>query len=93
MIILHRQPLSQRPFTTATAATVRIKRAAVKAARKEEIGREVESEPFSKWRVKQLEKMKNQAAFPTQVAWYVGTALVLKASPYVSHINLINGLA
>jgi hypothetical protein len=62
----------------------------VRAARKDEIGREVESEPFSKWRAKQLEKMKNQAAFPTQVVWYVGTALVPKASRLSVHIDLTN---
>jgi hypothetical protein len=49
----------------------------LRAARKDKIGRVVFSELFSKWRAKQLEKMKTQAAFPTQVVWYVETALEL----------------
>jgi hypothetical protein len=96
IILLQRQPLNQRPATTATtatAATVRFNKALVKAALKNKIDREVASEPFSKWRAKQLEKMKSKAAFPTQVVWYVRTAFVPKISPYVSHIDLINGSA
>jgi hypothetical protein len=72
IIILQRQPPRQRPST----ARVRFNNAIVKAARKDKIGREVESEPFSKWRTKQLEKMKNQAAFPTQLVWYVRSILM-----------------
>jgi len=78
IIVLQRQPLRQAPIT---AATLRINKAIARAARKDQISREVESEPFSRWRAKQIEKLKNQAGFPTQVVWYVGAAFVLKASP------------
>ena len=77
--LLERQQLSQISVAPATTPTVRISKALVRAARRDKIGREVESEPFSKWRAKQLEKMKNQDAFPTQVVWYVGTTFALKA--------------
>jgi hypothetical protein len=88
MLVLYRRPLRESPPTTRTGRT-----AAVRAARKNEIFRGVVSEPFSKWRAKQLAKMKSRDAFPTQEVWYVRTALALKASRYVSHSDLTNCLA
>jgi hypothetical protein len=90
MLLLRRLPLQQRPETT---ASVRSNKTAIRAARKRKIGEEVESEPFSRWRAKQLEKMKNQVAFPTQVVWYVGIVLVPKISPPMSDIHLTISLA
>ncbi len=66
MLVLYRRPQRDIP---AAPATLGINKAAVKAARKKKISREVLSEPFSTWRAKQLGKMKSQAAFPTQVVW------------------------
>jgi hypothetical protein len=89
MLVLRRQPLGQRP---ATIVSARVNRAAIRAARKKKLDEVISSEPFSKWRARKLEKMKDPAAFPTQVVWYV-VAVALLVSFYVSHINLTFGLA
>jgi hypothetical protein len=90
MLVQRRQPEGQILATTAPA---RSNRTAMRAARKKKIGQEIESEPFSRWRAKQIEKMKSQTAFPTQVVWYVGTSLFLKVSQLHVSINLTSDLA
>jgi hypothetical protein len=66
MLVLHRHPLEQTPVINVSA---RVDKAALRAARKKKLDEEIRTEPFSKWQARQLEKMKDQVAFPTQVVW------------------------